>query len=486
MLLTIAVHIVTLALHTNRFKRTEPDELVEESYEDELDWMEIGLSAIYILEMILKIIAKGLLLNKFAYLRSKWSIIDFITVVTGIISIALRLTNALPESDRTSRSFLEFFQTLRAVRIVKALTIFTGIRLMIKALIRSVVRLVDVLILILYCLLVFSVLALDIFQGRHQQKCVIDKGGIADPNAIVNKPLNTILNENERNRKWTEWVSDWTNWKQKYFPHKMPALCGNASTARQCGEGYTCIGNLGHNPDNGWIHFDNIGNSMLTTFQVMTTDNWEEVYAHVISTSGAWALIFCITAIFMGFYYLLNLLLAVVIMSYENEVILKTQGPTTATAILELHRKQSTFSFDQFSKLNVCKINYFRVRTKSESDFLKFRLKKAEKGNNIALYHYDKGQQNHTGQTEADKKLKFDELVMKIVGMREALELNELEELQNRRVSHGVIKRQRATVQSFRKFSSFSEDIDSDTHSDPHLIESRMAGSFYMSGSYFT
>lgn len=42
-------------------------------------------AAIYTIEMILKIIAKGFALHKFAYLRDPWNWLDFVVVILGYV-----------------------------------------------------------------------------------------------------------------------------------------------------------------------------------------------------------------------------------------------------------------------------------------------------------------------------------------------------------------------------------------------------------------
>lgn len=46
---------------------------------------------------------------------------------------------------------------------------------------------------------------------------------------------------------------------------------------RHCPVGYVCIG-VGPNPNHGYTNFDNFMWSMLTTFQLITLDYWENVY----------------------------------------------------------------------------------------------------------------------------------------------------------------------------------------------------------------
>lgn len=46
---------------------------------------------------------------------------------------------------------------------------------------------------------------------------------------------------------------------------------------RHCPENYVCL-RVGGNPNHGFTNFDNFLWSMLTTFQLITLDYWENVY----------------------------------------------------------------------------------------------------------------------------------------------------------------------------------------------------------------
>ena len=76
---------------------------------------------------------------------------------------------------------------------------------------------------------------------------------------------------------------------------------------------------MGDNPNYGFTSFDNLLWSMLTTFQLITLDYWENVYNMVVATGGPMHVIFFTIVVFFGSFYLINLMLAVVAMSYEDE-----------------------------------------------------------------------------------------------------------------------------------------------------------------------
>ena len=52
-------------------------------------------------------------------------------------------------------------------------------------------------------------------------------------------------------------------------------------TFRQCQSGYTCLPDIGENPNFGYTSFDHFGWAMLTSFQLITLDFWEDTYNKV-------------------------------------------------------------------------------------------------------------------------------------------------------------------------------------------------------------
>lgn len=50
----------------------------------------------------------------------------------------------------------------------------------------------------------------------------------------------------------------------------------------------------------------------------MTQDFWEELYQSVLRTAGPWHILFFLLIIFLGSFYLVNLILAIVAMSYDE------------------------------------------------------------------------------------------------------------------------------------------------------------------------
>ena len=88
----------------------------------------------------------------------------------------------------------------------------TGLKTIISALLKSMRMLAEVILLTLFCMMVFALFALQVYVGVLRQKCVSDI------------PAGTVLNDLE----WMEYVKNESNWVVDDEPF---VICGNASGA---------------------------------------------------------------------------------------------------------------------------------------------------------------------------------------------------------------------------------------------------------------
>ncbi|XP_011869011.1 PREDICTED: sodium channel protein 60E-like [Vollenhovia emeryi] len=272
--------------------------------------------AIYTAEMVIKSIAKGFILNKYTYLRNPWNWLDFVVITSGYATIGMEVGN------------LAGLRTFRVLRALKTVSIMPGLKTIINALLHSFKQLAEVMTLTIFCLMVFALFALQVYMGELRNKCVRHQ----EPNA-------TQID-------WKEWTWNSSNWA--FNEDEEPIICGNVTGARHCNESYTCLC-VGPNPNHGYTNFDNFLWSMLTTFQLITLDYWEDVYNKVLSACGPISVTFFTIVVFFGSFYLLNLMLAVVALSYEEEAEITNEERRKD---LTDHREDSTFSFDP-SKINI-------------------------------------------------------------------------------------------------------------------------------------
>ncbi len=185
----------------------------------------------------------------------------------------------------------------------------SGLKTIVGAVIESVKNLRDVIILTVFALSVFGLVGLQIYMGVLTQKCVADF------------PEDDSEGE-ERDLNWHTWNLNFTNWHPFPPPEEYGAadypLCGNSSGSGTCPENYTCLQGYGPNPNYGYTSFDSFGNAFLSAFRLMTQDFWESLYQQILRSAGPWHMLFFIVIIFLGSYYLVNLILAIVAMSYDE------------------------------------------------------------------------------------------------------------------------------------------------------------------------
>ncbi|XP_050308218.1 sodium channel protein 60E [Anthonomus grandis grandis] len=283
--------------------------------------------AIYTLEMIIKTIAKGFILNKYTYLRNPWNWLDFVVITSGYATIGVEGAN------------LAGLRTFRVLRALKTISILPGLKTIINALLHSFKQLAEVMTLTIFCLMVFALFALQVYKGELRNKCVLK---MDDDNASY--------------EVWFNWTRDPSNWMFHNVTEE-PLLCGNVTGARHCPSTHTCLC-VGENPNHGYTSFDNFLWSMLTTFQLITLDYWENVYNMVLASCGPISVSFFTVVVFFGSFYLINLMLAVVALSYEEEAEITQEERKKE---LVDHREDSTFSFDP-TVLNVKRLSKHKMK----------------------------------------------------------------------------------------------------------------------------
>ncbi|KAF5282508.1 hypothetical protein FQA39_LY04915 [Lamprigera yunnana] len=214
-----------------------------------------------------------------------------------------------------------------------------SLKTIINALLHSFKQLAEVMTLTIFCLMVFALFALQVYMGELRNKCVLK---MDDHNASY--------------ETWFNWTNNPENWMVKNETGE-PLMCGNVTGARHCPITHTCLC-VGDNPNHGYTSFDNFLWSMLTTFQLITLDYWENVYNMVLSSCGPISVSFFTVVVFFGSFYLINLMLAVVALSYEEEAEI-TQEERKKDLVD--HREDSTFSFDP-SNINVKKLAKHKLK----------------------------------------------------------------------------------------------------------------------------
>ncbi|NP_001361657.1 sodium channel, voltage gated, type VIII alpha subunit isoform 1 [Xenopus tropicalis] len=257
--------------------------------------VEYTFTGIYTFESLVKIIARGFCIDGFTFLRDPWNWLDFSVIMMAYVTEFVDLGN------------VSALRTFRVLRALKTISVIPGLKTIVGALIQSVKKLSDVMILTVFCLSVFALIGLQLFMGHLRRKCV---AWPVDMDQMY-------LANGSKGFDFDEYIMNDTNFF-KVHGAIDPLLCGNGSDAGQCPEGYTCM-KAGRNPNYGYTSFDTFSWAFLALFRLMTQDFWENLYQLTLRASGKTYMIFFVLVIFVGSFYLVNLILAVVAMAYEEQ-----------------------------------------------------------------------------------------------------------------------------------------------------------------------
>uniref|UniRef100_UPI00358DF37F voltage-dependent L-type calcium channel subunit alpha-1D-like n=1 Tax=Myxine glutinosa TaxID=7769 RepID=UPI00358DF37F len=271
-LLTIFSNCLALALHV-QFPGDDTN-----TTNRNLETVELIFLVIFTLEACLKIMADGLLMHPSAYLRSAWNLLDFSTVLVGVCSIILEKV-----ASTGSKGSAFDVKALRAFRVLRPLRLVSGVpslQVVLNSIIKAMVPLLHTGLLVLFFILIFAIIGLELFISKMHKTCYI---------------IGTDV-----------------------FSSEDPAPCGVAG--RVClGNNTECRGGW-EGPNHGITNFDNFGFAMLTVFQCITLEGWTDVLYWVDDAIGnGWPWLYFVTLIILGSFFVLNLILGVLSGEFSKE-----------------------------------------------------------------------------------------------------------------------------------------------------------------------
>ncbi|XP_038623712.1 voltage-dependent L-type calcium channel subunit alpha-1C isoform X1 [Tachyglossus aculeatus] len=282
-LLTIFANCVALAIY---IPFPEDDSNVTNS---NLERVEYLFLIIFTVEAFLKVIAYGLLFHPNAYLRNGWNLLDFIIVVVGLFSAILEQGTKTDGSNALGGKGAGFdVKALRAFRVLRPLRLVSGVpslQVVLNSIIKAMVPLLHIALLVLFVIIIYAIIGLELFMGKMHKTCYNIQEGLADAP-----------------------VED------------DPSPCALSSGhGRQCANGTVCRAGW-DGPKHGITNFDNFAFAMLTVFQCITMEGWTDVLYWVQDAMGyelPW--VYFVSLVIFGSFFVLNLVLGVLSGEFSKE-----------------------------------------------------------------------------------------------------------------------------------------------------------------------
>ncbi|XP_056645196.1 muscle calcium channel subunit alpha-1 isoform X5 [Diorhabda sublineata] len=268
-LLTIFANCVALAVYTP-FPNTDSN--TTNAYLEKIEYLFL---VIFTTECVMKILAYGFLMHPGAYLRNGWNLLDFTIVVIGLITTVLQ---------NLSKETFDV-KALRAFRVLRPLRLVSGVpslQVVLNSILRAMVPLLHIALLVLFVIIIYAIIGLELFSGKMHMTCV-----------------------------------DNTTGKQMDDPHPcgidVGFNCTQISINMKCQEGWT-------GPNDGITNFDNFGLSMLTVFQCITLEGWTDVLYNIQDAMGrTWQWAYFVSMVILGAFFVMNLILGVLSGEFSKE-----------------------------------------------------------------------------------------------------------------------------------------------------------------------
>jgi len=120
------------------------------------------MTAIFTFEMVIKMIAAGLIMNgKNSYLFNGWNILDFVIVSSAIVGL-------IPGTGNIS--FLKALRMLRILRPLRLISRNKNLKLAIICLIKSLPAIANLLLIVLFFIFLLGILGTTLWSGKFY-KC---------------------------------------------------------------------------------------------------------------------------------------------------------------------------------------------------------------------------------------------------------------------------------------------------------------------------
>ncbi|XP_072483436.1 voltage-dependent L-type calcium channel subunit alpha-1F [Notamacropus eugenii] len=253
-----------------------------------LEQVEYAFLVIFTVETALKIVAYGLVLHPNAYIRNGWNLLDFIIVVVGLFSVLLEQGPPRPGDVSHAAGKPGGFdvKALRAFRVLRPLRLVSGVpslHIVLNSILKALVPLLHIALLVLFVIMIYAVIGLELFLGRMHKTCFIRGSDLE--------------------------------------AEEDPSPCATpGSSGRQCVANHTECRGRWAGPNGGITNFDNFFFAMLTVFQCVTMEGWTDVLYWMQDAMGyelPW--LYFVSLVIFGSFFVLNLVLGVLSGEFSKE-----------------------------------------------------------------------------------------------------------------------------------------------------------------------
>ncbi|XP_056389771.1 voltage-dependent T-type calcium channel subunit alpha-1H isoform X4 [Hyla sarda] len=225
-------------------------------------------TAIFVVEMTIKLVALGFFSGEHAYLQSSWNVLDGVLVFVSIIDIIVSLASAGGAKILGILRVLRLLRTLRPLRVISRAP---GLKLVVETLISSLRPIGNIVLICCAFFIIFGILGVQLFKGKFYSCEGLD--------------VRNVTNRSE------------------------------------------CVG-----PRNKWVrrkyNFDNLGQALMSLFVLSSKDGWVNIMydgldavatdVQPVRNHNPWMLLYFISFLLIVSFFVLNMFVGVVVENFHK------------------------------------------------------------------------------------------------------------------------------------------------------------------------
>ncbi|CAF1177073.1 unnamed protein product [Didymodactylos carnosus] len=209
-----------------------------------------------------------------------------------------KVLNVIFDTYNDQEFELQALRTFRVIQLLKLVRGVPSLQLVLNSILRAMLPLLHISLVILLVIIIYAIIGIELFRGKLHATCYNNGTGKYSQSVAVKTACVLIFS---RLKDTLPPVED----------EEKRQNCG-IDKGNQCPDGEECKVVKWPGPWYGYINFDNIGLSMLTVFQCITTEGWTSIMYRINDTVGdTWTWIYFVSLIIAGSFFVMNLALTV-------------------------------------------------------------------------------------------------------------------------------------------------------------------------------
>ncbi|KAG4066501.1 hypothetical protein HA402_007137 [Bradysia odoriphaga] len=133
-----------------------------------LNKVDYGFTAVFAVEMVLKVIDLGIICHPKSYLRDIWNVMDSVVVICAIVSMALEANSDTGKKSAAAQklSTMKSLRVLRVLRPLKTIKRIPKLKAVFDCVVNSLKNVVNILVVYMLFNFIFAVIGVKLYNGK--------------------------------------------------------------------------------------------------------------------------------------------------------------------------------------------------------------------------------------------------------------------------------------------------------------------------------